>query len=93
MFIIKIFVLYLGMFNTKTNIMTLRFGKYKGQQLENTPKSYQDWLMNQEWFKAPKKEIPLHRQSLNGKTIQENTMGIFLLCLCLLRLSISNHNT
>jgi uncharacterized protein (DUF3820 family) len=66
LFIIKIFVLYLNMFNTKTNIMTLRFGKYKGQQLENTPKSYQDWLMNQEWFKAPKKEIPLHRQSLNG---------------------------
>ena len=28
--------------------MTLRFGKYKGQ----------------EWFKAPKKEIPSDRQSL-----------------------------
>ena len=26
-----------------------------------------------------------------GKTIQETTMGILLLCLCLLRLSISNH--
>jgi uncharacterized protein (DUF3820 family) len=47
--------------------MTLRFGKYKGQQFENTPKSpYQDWLMKQDWFKAPKKEVPLHRQSLNG---------------------------
>ena len=46
--------------------MTLRFGKYKGQQFENTPKSYQDWLINQVWFKAPKKQTPLHRQSLSG---------------------------
>ena len=46
--------------------MTLRFGKYKGQEFGNTPKSYQDWLLKQDWFKAPKKEIPLYRQSLNG---------------------------
>lgn len=46
--------------------MTLRFGKYKGQQFENTPKSYQDWLIKQDWFKTPKKQRPLHRQSLNG---------------------------
>ena len=45
--------------------MTLRFGKYKGQQFENTPKSYQDWLLNQDWFKASKEQLPLHRQ-LNG---------------------------
>ena len=46
---------------------TLKFGKYKGQQFENTPKSYQDWLLKQDWFKAPKKEqLPLHRQSLSG---------------------------
>ena len=44
---------------------TLSFGKYKGQQFESTPKSYQDWLLNQDWFKAPKKQ-QLHRQSLNG---------------------------
>jgi len=31
--------------------MLLTFGKYKGQQLENTPKSYQDWLSSQDWFK------------------------------------------
>ena len=31
-----------------------------------TPKSYQNWLLSQDWFKMPKKEIPLHRQSLNG---------------------------
>lgn len=34
--------------------MKLRFGKYKGQEFENTPKSYQDWLLKQDWFKAPK---------------------------------------
>jgi hypothetical protein len=46
--------------------MTLRFGKHKGEQFENTPKSYQDWLLKQDWFKAPKQEVPLHRQSLSG---------------------------
>ena len=46
--------------------MILKFGKHKGQQFKNTPKSYQDWLINQDWFKAPKEELPLHRQSLNG---------------------------
>ena len=45
--------------------MTLRFGKYKGQQFANTPKSYQEWLLKQDWFKAPKQEKPLHQQ-LNG---------------------------
>jgi uncharacterized protein (DUF3820 family) len=33
---------------------TLKFGKYKGQQFANTPKSYQDWLIKQDWFKMPK---------------------------------------
>ena len=32
--------------------MTLRFGKYKGQEFYNTPKSYQQWLMAQDWFKT-----------------------------------------
>jgi hypothetical protein len=39
--------------------MTLRFGKHKGQQFENTPKNYQDWLLKQNWFKTQK---PLHQQ-------------------------------
>ena len=45
--------------------MTLRFGKYKGKQFNNTPKSYQNWLLKQDWFKAPRQEKPLH-QKLNG---------------------------
>jgi len=46
--------------------MILKFGKYKGQQFESTPKSYQEWLLKQDWFKAPENPLPLHRQSLNG---------------------------
>lgn len=30
--------------------MTLTFGKFKGQKLENTPNWYQDWLNKQDWF-------------------------------------------
>lgn len=32
---------------------TMKFGKYKGQQFLNTPKSYQQWLLKQDWFKMP----------------------------------------
>ena len=46
--------------------MTLKFGKHKGKQFKNTPLSYQNWLLSQDWFKAPKEQLPLHRQSLNG---------------------------
>jgi hypothetical protein len=45
--------------------MILKFGKHKGQKFQNTPKSYQNWLLKQHWFEAPKQEIPLHHQ-LNG---------------------------
>ena len=45
--------------------MILKFGKHKGQNFYNTPKSYQDWLLSQNWFKMPKSQKPLHQQ-LNG---------------------------
>lgn len=32
---------------------TMKFGKYKGQMFLSTPISYQQWLLKQEWFKAP----------------------------------------
>ena len=44
--------------------MTLKFGKFKGQELSSTPKWYQDWLRQQKWFNQPI-EKPLHQQ-LNG---------------------------
>lgn len=31
----------------------LKFGKYKGQDFYSTPKSYQEWLSKQNWFKLP----------------------------------------
>ena len=39
----------------KTMDFTMRFGKYKGQNFLNTPKSYQDWLLSQNWFNLPDK--------------------------------------
>ena len=46
--------------------MILKFGKFKGQDFYATPQWYQEWLLNQNWFKlTPKVEIPLHQQ-LNG---------------------------
>ncbi len=47
---------------------TLKFGKYKGQNFLNTPKSYQDWLLNQSWFKIPSNEekMPRISKSWNG---------------------------
>jgi hypothetical protein len=35
---------------------TLKFGKYKGVNFSSTPKSYQTWLLKQEWFKRPDME-------------------------------------
>ena len=37
----------------------LKFGKYKGQDFYLTPKSYQSWLIKQDWFKAPKQAADL----------------------------------
>ena len=44
--------------------MILKFGKFKGQNLSNTPEWYQDWLMKQDWFKPTKvvKEKSLYDQ-------------------------------
>jgi hypothetical protein len=36
-----------------THSFILKFGKYKGQNFNQTPVSYQNWLLSQDWFKAP----------------------------------------
>lgn len=41
---------------TTTNFI-LKFGKYKGQYFLDTPKSYQDWLLAQDWFKLPAQPV------------------------------------
>ena len=45
--------------------MKLTFGKFKGQELTETPSWYQTWLLNQKWFNVSNSEKPLHQQ-LNG---------------------------
>ncbi len=59
----------------------LPFGKYKGQNFQSTPKSYQEWLLAQDWFTVPaqkpikpdydritsiQKEMSAVSKSLNG---------------------------
>lgn len=41
---------------------TLKFGKYKGMQFLSTPVSYQNWLLSQDWFKAPKTDAMTNAQ-------------------------------
>ena len=52
---------------------TLRFGKYKGQEFANTPKSYQDWLMAQDWFKMPSNQV---RYDVVRKFVSEYARGM-----------------
>lgn len=53
--------------NTMKNFI-LKFGKYKGQYFLSTPKSYQEWLLSQDWFKVPSNEIkpPTISKNWNG---------------------------
>ena len=58
--------IYLYFINLKTNYMknfTLKFGKYKGQLFLSTPVSYQNWLLSQDWFKAPTQLTELQKAS------------------------------
>jgi|LakMenE01Jun11ns_1017448.scaffolds.fasta_scaffold8943454_1 hypothetical protein len=40
-----------------TSNFILKFGKYKGLDFTSTPKNYQKWLSQQDWFKMPTKPI------------------------------------
>ena len=55
--------------------MILKFGKYKGQQFQNTPKSYQDWLLKQDWFKAPAKLNTLENAQKNVSKLSDDLRG------------------
>lgn len=44
----------------------LKFGKFKGKLVKDTPIWYQEWLKKQKWFNKPiQPDKPLHKQ-LNG---------------------------
>jgi hypothetical protein len=49
----------------KATDFIMKFGKHKGQYFSNTPKSYQDWLLLQDWFKFPTNEEPMPKISKN----------------------------
>lgn len=55
------------------NNFILKFGKHKGEQFLNTPKSYQEWLLNQDWFKEPKSEA---RYDVVRKFVKEYAIGM-----------------
>ena len=42
----------------------LTFGKFKGQNFNQTPDWYQNWLVKQDWFK-----IPTPKSSSNGSSV------------------------
>jgi uncharacterized protein (DUF3820 family) len=63
--------------NTTTPALnfTLKFGKYKGQQFNQTPKSYQDWLLAQDWFKVPTVLTPLQQAEKNISQLSSQLRG------------------
>lgn len=63
--------------NTTTPALnfTLKFGKYKGQEFSKTPKSYQDWLLSQDWFKVPTVLTPLQQAEKNISQLSSQLNG------------------
>ena len=55
---------------------TLRFGKFKGQKFNETPKYYQDWLLKQDWFKLSNETYNPSREISNGSNMLKNWNGI-----------------
>jgi len=69
---------YLPTTEKKTSItsnFTLKFGKYKGQQFASTPKSYQQWLLSQDWFKAPKQLDEMQQVQQEMSKISDSLKG------------------
>lgn len=56
---------------------TLKFGKHKGEQFLDTPKSYQDWLLSQEWFKKPSSQA---KYDVVRKFVKEYARGMGIRC-------------
>jgi uncharacterized protein (DUF3820 family) len=57
------------------NNFILKFGKYKGQDFSSTPKSYQDWLLKQDWFKAPTKLSEVQQASKQISQLSNQLKG------------------
>ena len=46
--------------------MILAFGKFKGQNFNDTPVWYQTWLLKQDWFNAPQQSTESYALVENG---------------------------
>jgi uncharacterized protein (DUF3820 family) len=53
----------------------LKFGKYKGQNFSNTPKNYQDWLLQQDWFKMPTQLTELQQAQKSISNLSNQLKG------------------
>jgi uncharacterized protein (DUF3820 family) len=54
---------------------TLKFGKHKGMQFLSTPKSYQQWLLAQDWFKVPTVVTELQQAQKNISQLSNQIRG------------------
>jgi hypothetical protein len=67
--------------NTKTQIngnFKLKFGKHKGEMFLNTPKSYQDWLKNQDWFNLNDNIQRYNNTGIDNGTVTYNVVRIYI---------------
>ena len=58
----------------ETSNFILKFGKYKGQNFQSTPQSYQSWLMSQDWFKAPTSQLNAMQQAQKNISTLSNSL-------------------
>ena len=57
------------------NNFILKFGKHKGQDFLSTPKSYQDWLLKQDWFKVPSQLTEVQKASKVVSQLSNQLVG------------------
>jgi hypothetical protein len=43
----------------------LKFGKFKGTKLSETPQWYQDWLLKQDWFKKDQDNLQIAQKQFS----------------------------
>lgn len=54
---------------------TLKFGKFKGQEFQNTPLWYQQWLVAQDWFKVPTQLTPMQEAQKSISQLSSQLKG------------------
>jgi hypothetical protein len=62
--------------STTTTDFTLRFGKHIGKRFSETPTHYQNWLLQQEWFKVPQQQPSTSKYDVVRKFTSEYAIGM-----------------